>query len=79
MRRFSLLLSLIFLIPMGVSAYSVSCSGIPDASGCQQCFHFDLATNNAANDIFVPRSGIPTGQQEYIDLTKSTISGYTYQ
>ncbi|MBP7823351.1 DUF4215 domain-containing protein, partial [Candidatus Gracilibacteria bacterium] len=79
MRRFSLLLSLIFLIPMGVFAYSVSCGGIPDASGCQQCFHFDLATNNAANDIFVPRSGIPTGQQEYIDLTKSTISGYTYQ
>lgn len=79
MRRFSLLLSLIFLIPMGVSAYSVSCSGIPDASGCQQCFHFDLATNNAANDIFVPRSGIPAGQQEYIDLTKSTIGGYTYQ
>lgn len=79
MRRLLPLFSLIFLIPMGVSAYSVSCSGIPDASGCQQCFHFDLATSNAANDIFVPRSGIPTGQQEYIDLSKSTISGYAYQ
>jgi|GEM_PF-1107610 len=79
MRRFLFLLSLTSLIPMSVSAYTVSCSGVPDSSGCQQCFRFDLASTNAANDIFVPRTGIPTGQQEYIDLTRSTISGYTYQ
>jgi cysteine-rich repeat protein len=79
MRRLSILISLAFLIPMSVSAYSVSCSGIPDASGCQQCFHFDLASSNAANDIFVPRNGIPAGQQEYIDLTKSSITWYVYQ
>lgn len=79
MRRFLFLIPLISLIPMGVSAYSVSCSGIPDASGCQQCFHFDLASTNSANDIFVPRAGIPAGQQEYIDLTRSVISGSAYQ
>ncbi len=27
----------------------------------------------------IPRSSIPAGQQEYVDLSKSTISGYTYQ
>lgn len=79
MRRLSFFLPLIFLIPMSVSAYSVSCSGIPDASGCQQCFHFDLASSNAANDIFQPRSGLPAGQQEFVDLTKSTITGTVYQ
>ncbi len=79
MRRLSFLLPLIFLIPMSVSAYSVSCSSIAEASGCQQCFHFDLAGSNAANDIFQPRSGLPAGQQEFIDLSKSTITGTVYQ
>lgn len=79
MRRLSSLLFFIFAFPLSVSAYSVACSGIPDATGCQQCFHFDLASSNAANDIFVPRAGIPAGQQEYIDLTKSTVTGFVYQ
>ncbi len=79
MRRLLFLVPLISLIPMSVSAYSVSCSSIAEASGCQQCFHFELASSNAANDIFVPRTGIPSGQQEFIDLTRSTVTGYTYQ
>lgn len=79
MRRLSLLLPLIFLIPMSVSAYTVSCSGIPDAGSCQQCFHFDLAGSNSPNDIFVPRTGLTSGQQEFIDLAQSPITGTVYQ
>ena len=79
MRRSLFLIPLIFAIPMSVSAYTVSCSSIPEASGCGQCFRFELASSNAANDIFVPRSGLSTSQQEFIDLSKSTISGYAYQ
>ena len=79
MRRYIPLFALIFLIPISVSAYSVSCSGIPDASGCQQCFRFDLASSTTTNDVFVPRSGIPGGQQEYIDLSRSVITGTVYQ
>jgi len=74
MRRSLFLLPLIFTIPVSVSAYTVSCSSIPEASGCRQCFRFELASTNSANDIFVPRAGLTTSQQEFIDLTKSTIS-----
>lgn len=79
MRRYLFLLSLISLLPMSVSAYSVSCGSIPDASSCTRCFRFDLGGTNSATNIFIPRSGIPAGQQEYVDLAKSTISGMTYQ
>ena len=79
MRRLSVFLGIISLIPLAASAYSVSCSGIPDAGSCQQCFHFTLASNNSPSDIFVPRSNIPSGQQEYIDLSQSTVTGQTYQ
>ena len=64
---------------MSVSAITVSCSSIAEASSCTRCFRFDLGGTNSANNIFVPRSSIPAGQQEYIDLSKSTISGSTYQ
>ncbi len=79
MRRYLPFLFLLSLIPMSVSAITVSCSSIAEASSCTRCFRFDLAGSNAANNIFIPRSSIPAGQQEYIDLTKSTISGTTYQ
>jgi cysteine-rich repeat protein len=79
MRRLFSLIPLLALIPMSVSAYTVSCGSISEATGCSQCFRFELASSNAANNFFIPRTGIPAGQQEFIDLTKSTISGYTYQ
>lgn len=79
MRRYLPLLSLLFLIPMSASAITVSCSSIAEASSCTRCFRFDLGGTNSANNIFVPRASIPAGQQEYIDLGKSTISGSTYQ
>jgi cysteine-rich repeat protein len=64
---------------MSASAYTVSCNSIAEASSCTRCFRFDLGGTNAANNIFIPRSSIPAGQQEYVDLSKSTISGSTYQ
>jgi cysteine-rich repeat protein len=79
MRKFIPFLFLLSLIPMSVSAITVSCSSIAEASSCTRCFRFDLGGSNSANNIFVPRSSIPSGQQEYVDLAKSTISGTTYQ
>lgn len=79
MRKFIPFLFLLSLIPVSVSAITVSCSSIAEASSCTRCFRFDLGGSNSANNIFVPRSSIPSGQQEYVDLAKSTISGTTYQ
>lgn len=64
---------------MSVSAIAVSCGSVPDASSCTRCFRFELGGTNSANNVFIPRSNIPAGQQEYIDLAKSPISGYAYQ
>lgn len=79
-RKFStLVLILVLGLPFWVSAYSISCWSVAEASGCNQCFRFELATSNGANDVFVPRASIPTGQQEFIDLAKSTIVASAYQ
>jgi cysteine-rich repeat protein len=79
MRIYLSFLLFALLIPTSVSAYTVSCGSIAEASSCTRCFRFDLGGTNTANNIFIPRSNIASGQQEYIDLSKSTISGSTYQ
>ncbi len=71
---------LLFLwAPLSTFAYTISCGSIPEGSGCNQCFRFELATSNGANDVFVPRSSLSATQQEYIDLSQSTITAQTYQ
>lgn len=79
MRKYIPFLFLVLLMPVSVSAITVSCGSISEASSCTRCFRFDLGGTNSATNIFVPRSSIPAGQQEYVDLAKSTISGTTYQ
>ncbi len=52
---------------------------MPGGSSCGQCYAFDLGQNNRPSDTFIPRSGLTSAQQEWIDLSQSSITGTAYQ
>ena len=60
-------------------AYTANCSQMPGGSSCSQCFGFNLEQTNRPFDTFVPRPGLTAGQQEWVDISQSSISGTAFQ
>jgi hypothetical protein len=80
MRRISIYLSLaLSAFAFTAHAYTANCSVLPGGSSCNQCFGFSLEQTNRTYDTFVPRTGLTSNQQEWVDINQSSITGTAYQ
>jgi len=64
---------------LSAEAYTANCALMPGGSSCSQCFGFSLEQSNRPFDTFVPRTGLSSVQQEWIDLSQSSITGTAFQ
>ncbi len=65
----------------GGGGATVNCSSITGVStnSCNRCVRFSLPNSSSAMNVFVPRTGIPTGSREVILTNQSAITAEKYQ